>query len=208
MKNFLFLLIAAVAFAQRPYVEAGASLNSGGYSPFSVNGRAGINVERERVIANFFAGYDTARKRNDGTIGNDKGHIRDLAGTAFYRFGNWHMGGGYRFSQTATTNYTKQNGHILAGGGHDWATTRIDALYLSPALDEYTRYPDGTSCRCTNNVQGIEVGIWLPNPHSNHHLFWHQTVTTIWFHDTQFAPNVQKPHSTATFINFNLMYRF
>lgn len=110
----------AVARFPHPYVYGGLQLRGGGYSPTAWSGGVGLNIELKHLVFDSSASYDTAHKVNDGTLNNDSGHDRGLAGNAFYRFTKLYVGGGASWTQLSTTNYTKQSWHLAFGVGRDW----------------------------------------------------------------------------------------
>src|SRR5689334_6450571 len=55
-------------------LEIGPSINPCGSTTLSLQGNAAMDVELERFIIKGGAAFNTARKSNDGTINNYKGH--------------------------------------------------------------------------------------------------------------------------------------
>ncbi len=201
------------------YTESGISLNGGGESSVSGNISAGVAIEERHFITNLEARYDTARKANDGTVGNNKGRVRGADAELFYRFSNWYLGSGGRFGQTLTTNYAKQSAHLAFGGGRDWFrydySLRIQLMYLPHAINERTKYPDGTGCKCNNGTQGLTIDFWMPSPATAHHVFFHEQFLPIWFHDTVTDPvnapltQLQKSnYHVSGYLQLDLMFRF
>jgi len=73
------------------------------------------------LIWNAEASYDNARKANDNTIDNDKGHSRRLNSSIYGRPDDgWFVGGGAGWVQLSTTNYSKQAFRPSIGGGKDF----------------------------------------------------------------------------------------
>src|ERR1043166_8194924 len=61
-----------------PFLLAGLGVNGAGYSSLSGNLGGGLRIDTTHLIWTASAGYDTARKANDNTIGNVSGHSRSL----------------------------------------------------------------------------------------------------------------------------------
>jgi hypothetical protein len=214
-----------------PYVGVDFNLMPAGYAPFAFGFGGGLMYDTPHFILDSFAGYDTGHKENDATSNNNRGHDRFLRGTASFKFGNWYLGPGARWSQLSTTNYTKGGAafdagswHPEIGGGRDWSThrdalfMRTQVLYMFHPSKEVTSYPDGTSCDgCGNGSQGLDVSLWFPSPANlkHRHLFWRMNVVLFRFHTTITDPkNIpltqeQVAHrSWAESGEFELFYRF
>ena len=149
-----------------------------------------------------------ARKTNDGTLNNRKGHEGFLQGRLFYR---WHtglyFGGGAQWSETSTTNYVKNSWRPVfgVGGDHfssDWSC-RWQTLYIFLGSDK------------SNGMQGPEFQFWIPSPLSKHHFFYRQTLAVYVFHTTVTDPldaaltaaQMSERHS-ASFLDFTVGWRF
>jgi hypothetical protein len=227
VNKFLLSLIFLVttAFAQslpkpfpHPYIEVGPSLGD----TVALNTKGGVDLELKHFVFNAEAAYVFhSLKTNDNTVGNVKGHARELGGFAFYRPNNWYYGGGVRWSQESTTNYTKEHKFFEVGGGKDLLrerySLRLQALYLLPfARNEIVFFPSSPSCHlCGNEAQGVDINFWIPSPITNHHVFFHVGDTTEFFHATVTSPSVptltalqKSQHSILTWIDLGLVFRF
>jgi hypothetical protein len=199
-----------------PYVETGLSFADAVTPSF----HAGIDLEQRHLLINTGVSYANDRKTHDATDGNVKGRARSVQGSAFYKFQTWHLGGGFAFGQQATTNYTKEGRHFMLGGGkdilRDGFSMRARALYLPAlSLNEQTFYPDGRSCKCNNEGQGVDLGLWMPSPATAHHVFLHIDLTTEVFHDTVTDPTnlamtraQSARHAIMTWMDVSILYRF
>lgn len=238
----VLLLCAVISHAQtnnvnpwypHPYVEGGLALSGGGYSPFSWSLYPGLNWETSKLSFNGSVSYSFSKKTNDGTADNFKGHSRGFGGDLFYKLpNNWLVGGGGGWGETATTNYSKQASSWSAGGGYDFQRptfpARITVQYLRQ-VNEFTRYPTphlftapgekssymSDTCKCLSGVSGFTAGFWLPSPRMHNHLYFHEQLTTIYFHDTVTDPyssaltNIQiHKHHISSFLTLSIGYRF
>jgi hypothetical protein len=198
-----------------PYLQTGLSLNGTSESTVSVNGIAGLDIEEKHFLSETFALYDTKHKDAPGISPSSKGRQRAFGGTAFYKQGNWQYGVGAEFSQFAITEYTKQDAFGFAGAGRDWTDlTRVQVMYFH-AINERTKYPDGSGCACTNGVQGIRFNMWMPNPATSHHWFFVIDFQPYWFHTTvtdpgnkQLTAMQESQHSVDSTLKLDLRYRF
>ena len=83
--------------------------------------RRGLRIDTSHLIWEAGASYDTARKSDDNTINNEKGHSRRLESSIYYRFhSGWFAGAGAGWTQLSTTNYSKQAFRPTIGGGKDY----------------------------------------------------------------------------------------
>lgn len=192
----------------RPFVVGELDLNGGGYQPFSESFGAGLDLESKHVLGEIEADYENARKTNDGTVNNKKGHERFLKGFAAAKFGNgFFAGGGLRWSETSTTNYTKQGWGPMFGGGKDLIgdrySARLQAFYHGAGNDKI------------NGVQGVEIGFYMPSPATKGHFFFRETVDIDVFHATV-QPGAtpaqialyDSQHSAATYLTTGILIRF
>src|SRR6266540_4117149 len=67
-----------------PVLMVGPSLVGNGYQPLALNGGAGLLINSSRVVTDLEARYMNARKTNDNTVNNTKGHERYLQSRLFY----------------------------------------------------------------------------------------------------------------------------
>src|SRR5438477_9208679 len=92
-----------------PMVISGPSFVGNGYQTLALNGGAGFLLNSSHVVSDVEARYMNARKTDDNTLNNRKGHERYLEGRFFYRYRpGLFFGGGAQWSETSTTNYTKK----------------------------------------------------------------------------------------------------
>jgi hypothetical protein len=203
-----------------PYVYLGASLMGGGYGPVAGRAEAGINVEGTQVLFRALGAYDNGRKTNDGDQPNPKGHDRYLEGALYFRpaLASWwnglFFGGGYRWSQLSTTNYTKGGSRYELGGGYDWARRVCDGcrrdFSMRVNLDWVAAGSDWQ-----NGSHGPNVTVTMPSPREKRHLFWRESMGIYRFHDTITEPtNVpltaeQRANKhTDSFLDCGVFYRF
>jgi hypothetical protein len=213
----------------RPFIYGGLGLNGGGYTPASGKVGAGLRIDSDHFIWMANAAYDNAHKSNDNTLNNQKGHERSLESSIYYRFTNgWFAGGGAGWSELSTTNYTKQQFHPSVGGGKDYfhkdcaaedCVTRWSMRLQVDYKLKGTEHVDAKGCsvpngQCTNDLQGPMLSFYMPSPAAKGHLFWRETVGIYRFHDTLTSTDpaltaLQESHkSTASFVEFTMMYRF
>ncbi|MGB2606530.1 MAG: hypothetical protein WBC78_23200, partial [Candidatus Sulfotelmatobacter sp.] len=108
-----------------PIFTLGPSLMGGGYALFAYRIEGGLNMEATHVVFHAIAAYDNGRKVDDDDEPNPKGHDRYLESAIYYRPARpgwkrmFYFGGGYRWSQLSTTNYTKGGARPEFGGGYD-----------------------------------------------------------------------------------------
>jgi hypothetical protein len=149
-----------------------------------------------------------ARKTNDNTVNNSKGHERFLQGRAFYRYRpGLYFGGGAQWSETSTTNYTKKAWRPTFGLGGDHFgesySMRWQGMYILPGTDR------------ANAMQGPELQLWLPSPASRKHFFYRQTLGIYEYHDTITDPTnatltaqQAAQRHTSAFLDFTFGWRF
>jgi hypothetical protein len=192
----------------RPVLFGGPSLVGNGYQSIAANFGGGVLLNSRKLVGDFEARYMDARKTNDGTVNNRKGHERFLDGSIFYPWRkSLYFGGGAQWSETATTNYTKNGWRPVLGlgGDHfaqDWSC-RWQVLYVTPMHDRW------------NALQGPEFQFWLPSPASKSHFFYRQTLGVYEFHTTITDPRdpvltaqqTSDRHSAA-FLDFTLGWKF
>lgn len=198
MKKFLAVLalfFVPLVFGQlpRPYVSAGFTLMPPGYAAVAAQGGAGIQWNRPYLVFDSYAGYDNGRKANDNTSGNNKGHDRYLRGFLAYKHGKNYFGGGARWSELSTTNYSDFSWHPEAGVGRDWDFMRLQVAYLFPPSKPITRYPSGQTCYgCGSGSHGADISVWFPSPVNTHHLFARMETVLFRYHETATDPsNIQ-----------------
>jgi hypothetical protein len=209
----LFILVATSLraadlpkpYVPRPYMIGGVSINGGGYSSISAQAIAGFRVDAPRLIGDVEAGYDTARKVNDGVPGNDTGHILNARARAFYRFprSGFFVGGGEEWSETVTKMYVKRGVRPAFGGGKDFTSFRLAVLYF------------GTGSDNVNGTHGVETALTYPSPTKAGHLFFRASLSIYRFHDTVFENGTPEQmriwegqkHTTA-YMRYGFMYRF
>lgn len=227
-------LLCGVALAQdppalahnkfpHPYVGVGLALLPGGYSPVAPEVVTGLTFNSTHFIFDGFGLYDTGKKTNDGSEkSNPKGHDRLLSAFAAYRFhNNVYVGGGGRWSQLSTTNYTKNGSPAVlsywkpeVGIGYDVFAddqfvpmfARVQVAYLFPQSKEIVSFPNGSSCTtCGNRSQGADISVWFPSPARQHqHLFFKINAVIFQFKDSPTSSTHRIDDST----DLTLLYRF
>lgn len=213
----------------RPFLFAGVGVNGGGYSSLSGNIGAGLRIDTRRLIWEASGSYDNARKANDNTLNNDKGHSRSLDSSIYYRLDSgWFAGGGDGWTELSTSNYTKQAFRPSIGGGKDYFhqrcaaedcinewSMRVQADYTLKGA-EHVDPKGGTvpNGQCTNDLQGPMFTFYMPSPTLARHVFWRTTLGVYTFHTTVTSTDpsltaLQKSQRSVTaFLNSALMYRF
>jgi len=146
-------------FDTRPHalLVSTLGLNGAGYSTFSADMGGGVSFEPKNFIVEALADYNTARKTNDGTVDNNKGHIRSLSANVSYRLLNyWFFGTEGGWHELSTTNYTVQGWGMAAGGGKDVlisdTSARLAFTYAPSAFDK------------RNGSQGFNFYLYIPSP--------------------------------------------
>jgi len=194
-------------YIPRPYGVFGVSINGGGYQAISQNIGGGLRVDSPHILSSIEVGYGNARKVNDATINNHSGHERSAQARTFYKMGNGvYVGGGAQWSQTSTTNYSKQSWRPTLGIGKDLVrntySLRVQCMYILPGSDRI------------NASQGPEISLTYPSPASNHHFYFRSVISVYRFHTTHtFSDPVTSAmqrgehHVTGNLI-YNLIYRF
>ena len=170
-------LLLSKPYLPRPYTVTGLSINGSGYSSISGLFGGGFRVDSQRLIGNVEVGYNNARKVNDATIGNRKGHSRTAQARLFYRLRNgFYFGGGAQWSQLSTTNYAKQNWHPNVGVGKDFLrntySLRLQIIYATKGTDKI------------NGSQGPEISLTYPSPSTSHRFFIRPVLGIFRFHTT------------------------
>lgn len=198
----------ALSWIPRPIIYAGPALQGGGYQMVAGDVGGGLLMRSGALLADVEGYYSNAKKVNDGTINNYKGHERFLQGRLFvpWRHGTY-FGGGAQWSETSTTNYEKKGWRPTFGGGMDRISEKISwrfqALYVTKGTDRL------------NGVQGPEFQVWLPSPASAAHFFFRETVGVYEYHTTVTDPTDRAltasqtgQRSAAGFTDFALVWRF
>ena len=215
MSSLLFSSIAVLGaelplsnpYIPRPYGVFGLSINGSGYQAVSGVMGGGLRLDSPRVLSGIEVRYGNARKVNDATINNHSGHERSAQARAFYKLGNgFYFGGGAQWSQTSTTNYSKQAWRPTFGVGKDvWRNTyslRLQAMYILAGSDKI------------NGTQGPEISLTYPSPASNHRFFIRSVLNVYRFHTTDtFSDPVtsamqRDDHHVTGNLTFNVLYRF
>ena len=199
---------ASPSWIPHPFVYGGPSFVGNGYQTLATNLGGGLLLNSNKLLGDFEAFYMNAKKSNDGTLNNNKGHERFLQGRLFYPWRKGlYFGGGAQWSETATTNYTKKGWRPTLGVGGDhfansWSC-RWQVLYITKGTDKI------------NGVQGPEFAIWIPSPQSKSHFLFRETLGAYEFHTTVTDPTDRKltaqqtgQRSTAAFLDFMFAWRF
>jgi hypothetical protein len=198
----------------RPFLLAGAGLNGGGYQTVSGLGGAGLMLDSKHFAWHGEGYYNAARKTNDGTGNNPKGHDRGLVSSVYLRFSNrWLLGAGARWSQLSTTNYTKTQWRPTFGVGldyFDWQCQDCDNFSTRLFLDYVL---PGSDWR--NGLNGPLFSMYIPSPARHKHWFLRETFGVFVFHDTVTDPTDRQltreqtsHHSVTSFAELTMMYRF
>jgi hypothetical protein len=205
-----------------PYATVEFSAMPGGYAPVAAYGELGGDVERAPWLAHAHFGYDNGHKTNDDDQPNPKGHDRYLNFSGYWRLRHhtkWFAGGGWRWSQLSTTNYTKGGSRPFFGGGYDlffdhqgrhpdcggycWGSARFTLNYFTAGTDRQ------------NGSHGVDVGFIMPRPVEKRHIFFvsdfllfraNETVT-----EPADVPLTQQQKADKFFdgsASFGIMYRF
>lgn len=199
-----------------PYVAGELAVMPGGYAPVAAYGETGLTFEASPGIAQFLGGYDNGRKDDDGDQPNPKGHDRYLRGSFYLRPApgkrpQWLLGGGYRWSQLSTTNYTKGGSRPFFGFRYDLYRDHSgsDPLGGGPwsmrlGLDYFTA---GTDWQ--NGVHGVELSLTMPRPVEKRHAFFESTFDLTRFHET-IAERSQVPgyHQFDGYMSLGMLWRF
>jgi hypothetical protein len=203
-----------------PYLSVGPSFMGGGYAAIAYRAEAGVNLEGTHLVFRALAAYDNGRKVDDNDKPNPKGHDRYLESAIYFRPARpgWRrqlfFGGGFRWNQLSTTNYTKGGSRYELGGGYDWFQRTCEAcrrdFSMRVTVDWITA---GTDWQ--NGSHGPSVTFTMPSPRERRHWFWRESVGTYRFHtsvtDSGNVPLTrdQLAHrSFDTFVDTALLYRF
>ncbi|PWT76423.1 MAG: hypothetical protein C5B59_06775 [Bacteroidetes bacterium] len=183
----------------RPFGEVGIALNDAGSSPASFVSDVGLNWETRRFSNTTMFSYNSAKKDNDNTVGNFKGHSISASDMLLFKLKkDWLVGADYGYGRLNTTLYSKQGETLGAVIGKDYFSRewsfRLTGEYFKQ-FNERTDYPDAPGCKCTNGIQGASVGFWIPSPDTNHHFFFHESVSVYHEHATITDPS--DPVTTA-----------
>jgi hypothetical protein len=194
-------------YIPRPYAFAGVSINGAGYSSMSEILGGGLRLDSPRLITNVEAGYNDARKANDGTMDNRKGSTRSAQARVFYRLSNGlYIGGGAQWSHLSTTNYAKQAWHPTLGIGKDFLrntySLRLQGMYVLKGTDKI------------NGSQGPEISLTYPSPQTNHRFFFRSVLGIYYFHTTitefsnqSLVKSQGGDHHITGYMMYNLIFR-
>jgi hypothetical protein len=197
-------------FDHRPHfvVLPTLNLNGAGFQPVSAAIGGGFSFESPRFVAEGLATYNAARKTNDGTVDNSKGHIRSLDSSLFVRAPRyWFFGVEGGWAQLSTTNYMKESWSVGAGGGRDFTisdfSTRIKATYTPPNFDHL------------NGSQGANITLYLPSPLRQSRFSYYEQAGIMVYHDTitdptnaaQTSQQVSNKHAAGSCV-FGIRMRF
>jgi len=181
----------------RPYLSGYFSLANASYSPLSVSLVGGLTIENRRLFIMADAGGDNAKKDT-----SKSGHSIYLKALVFPRFPRrWYFGGGVMWGKYEGSDYSKQSGHPVFGGGKDYfghrLSMRAQALYVLPGNDH------------SNALQGPEFTVWLPSPATKNHLFMVIKEGIYEYHQSAFPGNpgtghrgVMNTFDTGIFVRF------
>lgn len=207
-------------FIPTPFLYLGPSVMGGGYAVFAYRVEGGLNMEATHVVFRALAAYDNGHKIDDGDQPNPKGHDRYLESGLYFRPAHpgwtrmFYFGGGYRWSQLSTTNYTKGGSRYQIGGGYDLFVRSCEAcrrdLSMRINLDWVTAGSDWQ-----NGSHGPNVTFTWPSPREKRHWFYRQELGVYRFHQSITEPtNVpltqfqRSKKGLDSFLDFGMMYRF
>lgn len=171
-----------------PYLSVGPSLMGGmGYAEFAYRAEAGVNLEGTHLVFRALGAYDNGRKVDDNDQPNPKGHDRHLEGAIYFRpaLPGWSrqlfFGGGFRWNQLSTTNYTKGGSRYQLGGGYDWFQRLCEACRRDASMRVTVDWiTAGTDWQ--NGSHGPIVTLTIPSPREKRHWFWRESVGVFIFH--------------------------
>jgi hypothetical protein len=204
----------------RPYIYFGPSFMGGGYAMFAYTLEAGMNIEATHFITRADASYDNGHKVDDGTGPNPKGRDRYLDGAFYFRpaLPGWkrglYFGGGYKWNELSTTNYHKESGRYMVGGGYDWFLRVCEScrrdLSMRLNVDWVTAGNDWE-----NGSHGPDITVTMPSPREHRHWFLRQEIGIYMFHttvtetDNAFLTRQQRAEkSYDSFAEVGMQYRF
>jgi hypothetical protein len=197
-------------FDERPHLilQPTFNLNGGGFATTSQEIAGGVDFEAKHMAFRATASYNNARKANDGTGSNPKGHIRSLNGQLLYRLRNyWFAGTEVGWGQLSTTNYSKQGWAQSFGGGRDFlvrdTSFRLRLMYTPPFRDH------------SNGSQGPTFEFILPSPLAQRHVYFYERLDVSFLHATITDPanrilteqqTADRSHTAS--LQLGLMFRF
>ena len=197
-------------FDKRPHLilRPTFNLNGGGFATTSQEIAGGVDFEGKHVVFRGTAAYNNARKANDGTGDNPKGHIRSLNGQLSYRLRNyWFVGTEVGWGQLSTSNYSKQGWAQSFGGGCDFlagdTSFRLRLMYTPPFRDH------------SNGSQGPSAEFILPSPLAQRHVYFYERLNVSFLHATITDPadrilteqqKADRSHTASLMLG--LMFRF
>ncbi len=208
------------SFVPHPYVMIGPSLMGGGYAVLAYRAETGFYIENRQCVMKGIASYDNGHMVNDADQPNPKSHDRSLESAIYFRppiaflSGHWFIGGGFRWSQLSTTNYTKDGSRPQFGGGYDLATRACPGcrreFSMRIALDWITAGSDWE-----NGSHGPQIAFSIPSLREQRHWFWQQRLGIYRFHDTvtdrgnlSLTREEQSQKHFDSFLDFGIIYRF
>lgn len=192
----------------RPTITPFFNLNGFGYAPVSLSAWTGINYEGRHFMFDGELGYDTARKSNDGTENNKKGHSRGVLVVSMLRISpRWLAGVRFTGGQTSTTNYKKSVWRGGFGLGRELSCSsmscRLSVFYTLPYSDH------------SNGVQGPHLNFMIPSPITKHHFYFTEDVGIGILHATITDPNNREltryqmsQRSVSASTSFGVMFKF
>lgn len=194
-------------YIPRPYGVFGFSINGSGYQAISEEMGGGLRMDSPHILSSVEVGYGNARKVNDATANNHSGHERSAQARTFYKLGSgFYLGGGAQWSQTSTTNYSKQAWRPTLGIGKDFMrntySLRLQGMYILTGSDKI------------NGSQGPEISLTYPSPASNHHFYFRSVIgvyrfhTTDTFSDPETSALQRRDHHTTGNVIYSFIYRF
>jgi hypothetical protein len=213
-------LLVSGRYIPVPFLYFGPSLMPDGYRIWAMRAEGGISMDAKHLLGKALAAFDDGKKDDDGTGINRKGHDRYLAAEAYFRpaIPGWSemlfFGGGYRWSQLSTSNYTKAGSRWEPGGGYDWFHRRCeDCLRSFSARFEVNWVLAGKDWQ--NGSHGPVIDVTIPSPREKRHLFLRESIAVLRFHDTVTDPNnpplLRAERSNRHFTSYGdvgILYRF
>ncbi|MFZ0958435.1 MAG: hypothetical protein WAN60_18985 [Candidatus Sulfotelmatobacter sp.] len=199
-----------------PYFYLGPSSSAGGgFGSEAYRAEVGVDVETVHVVLDAMGAYEGVRKNDDNDQPNPNGRERYLESAAYYRVARgWSVGGGLRWNQLSTTNYSKSASRPEVGGEYDLIQRPCDGcrrdFSMRVNLDWVMAGTGGE-----NGSQGAAITMTLPTPREKRHWFFRSSVIVDRFHTTITEPDnlalsreQRGQQHFAGFADSGLVYRF
>ena len=189
----------------------------GGYAPVAGVAGVGFRIDSDRFLLDAAGEYDSGHKTNDNDQPNPNGHDRTLAGSAYYRHGSkWFFGGGARWDQLSTTNYSKSAWRPTIGGGMDYFRHNcapencLGGFSMQMSVDYIT-----TGSDWQNGSHGPQFTVYIPSPSLKGHIFLREELGIYRIHETVtdrtnivMTGEQTSDHAWDSFLEVTIMCRF